>query len=118
MFFEAPRFPDVFYKCLQLVREMRDDLVGGELKEFINNWCAKCGKFYKANGETKSIEVKEQTSEVIKEAAKRFSILCRTKWDEWLTVNGKEDILPEYHSEEEEETNDDTAGAGASSSGK
>jgi len=113
MLFEAPRFPAVYKKCLELIREMADDLVGEKLQLLINNWCTKSRKFYIANGEEKTVHLTAGSCEEIKEVAQDFSILCRSQWDLWLTENGKKDKPAAYESEVDVRNN--TSGASSSS---
>ncbi|KAG2621637.1 hypothetical protein PVAP13_3NG311900 [Panicum virgatum] len=111
--FEAPRFPAVYEKCLDLIREMKDDLVGEKLQLLINNWCSKSRSFYDANGEEKTVYLTAGSCEEIKEVAQDFSILCRSQWDLWLTENGKKDKPATYESEVDVRNN--TSGASSSS---
>ncbi|TVU49582.1 hypothetical protein EJB05_00896 [Eragrostis curvula] len=86
MFFEAPRFPELFQMCLELLTQMRDDFVGEEYQKLINNWFNNSRDFFEANGEVKErrVTVTEQTVEAIKKVRRSISILCRSAWDSWL----------------------------------
>ena len=91
MLYEAPRFPAVYQKCLQFIREMTNVFVGENLQQLINNWCSKCLNFYEENREQDTVVLTEESSTVIKEIAREFSILCRSTWDRWLEENGEEE---------------------------
>ena len=91
MLYEAPRFPAVYQKCLQFIREMTNGFVGENLQQLINNWCSKCLNFYEENREQDTVVLTEESSTVIKEIAREFSILCRSTWDRWLEENGEEE---------------------------
>jgi len=91
MLYEAPRFPAVYQKCLQFIREMTNGFVGENLQQLINNWCSKCLNFFEENREQDTVVLTEESSTVIKEIAREFSILCRSTWDRWLEENGEEE---------------------------
>jgi hypothetical protein len=57
------------------MRKMRDDMLGKNLSQLINNGCSKCLDFYKENREEYIVVLTEESSTMFKEISQEFSIL-------------------------------------------
>ncbi|EEC69543.1 hypothetical protein OsI_38831 [Oryza sativa Indica Group] len=83
LLFEGPRLLPVEQKMMNSLTQNLVAVVGTD-KELINNWCGMSRNFYDENGYEMEVIISEETSEIVKNAAKTFGIMCRSRWDEWV----------------------------------
>lgn len=90
MFFEGPRLLSVEGLTEESLRQFSFAEVGVKNQASIRNWCDDRMLFYREVAGARKIVISDGTSNIIRNAAITFRILCRSKWDLWVSEQEQE----------------------------
>lgn len=84
MFFEGPRLLPVEEWIEDLLRQCSSRELGKKFEKLISDWCDDSLKFYEDVAGASKVVISDDTSDVIRNAAAVFRIMCRSQWEKWV----------------------------------